>query len=449
MDNEFLELNKKQGNSDIDTKLKEMRDTDAKMLAKLDVYLEKYFSKEEIEYIKTGNKSEKLEITVGDVDPKSLFYKYFPVFRDQDGSNNGERLDFQKAYYGTTEDIAKKLVESNSPYYGGEKQEYKGNIATPVIMRIIKLIKQKESEGKSLISKDGFFKDASSEIPTISVGDFNLRLAKKQEYLDGLPLFLGELAKTCQVIGKSGGIYGLDYLLNPNVETLVFTKNIVSGDSVKEIVVGSPAICLSEDGKKIIISAIELVNTPADIASTLLKGMAQALYEKYKDMGVQEVQVGIGARTLNDLGYNKFIDGEDGCPEYNKVRAQTATAEDIEKIARIASGIVPAVSEKEAKLKKVKNLPTQSKLIACPLVGDAEDIRPSNSVLGVNRDIRFRISLCDGATSESLKQQVALEKRELDEKNPSVFKRLGETMVSKFGLRSASPDSMRREYFRE
>ena len=448
MENEFLDPAMGQTHSSVGSELACIEAVNAEMLGKLDAYLERYFSKEEIEYIKTGNAGS-LTLTSGaGISPMGLFSKYFPIFRDRDGSTPEERREPQKTYYGTTEDIATKLANSDSPYFGGEKHEYKGNIATPVIMRIIELIRQKESEGKSLISKEGFFKEAS-EIPTISVGDFNIRLAKKQEYLDGLPLFLGELSKTCQVIGKSGSAYGLDYLLNPNVETLVFTKNIVRGDSVEEVVVGSPAICLSEDGKKIIISAIELVNTPSDIASTLIRGMAQALYEKYRDMGVEEVQVGIGARTLHDLGYDKFIDGENGCPEYNRVRAQTATAEDIEKIAKIASGTVPAVSEKEARSKKSRNLPLQSKLAACPLKADADDVRPHDSVLGVNRDIRFRISLCDETTSEALKQQVAVEKEELDAKNPSVFRRLGGIIASKFRLRSTSPDSMRREYFRE
>lgn len=446
MEKEFLDPIMGQTHSSVGDELKDIEKVNAEMLNKLDIYLKRYFSDVEIEYIKTGNKSDVLKITETEINPD--FSKYFPIFRDRDGSTAEERRQPQKEYYGTTDDIAIKLAKSDSPYFGGEKREYKGNIATPVIMRIIQLIRQKESEGKSLISKEGFFKEAS-QIPTISVGDFNIRIAKKQEYLDGLPLFLGELSKTCQVIGKSGGAYGLEYLLNPNVETLVFTKNIVRGDSIEEVVLGSPAICLSENGEKIIISAIELVNTPTEIASTLIRSMAQALYEKYKDKGVKEVQVGIGARTLHELGYDKFIDGENGCSEYNRVRAQTASAEDIEKIAKIVSGVVPAESEKEVKSKKSKNLALQSKLAACPLRGDAEDIRPCDSVLGVNRDIRFRISLCDGATSEALKRQVALEKQELDAKNPSVFRRLGEIIASKFTLRSTSPDSLRKEYFRE
>lgn len=448
MENNFIEVNRPTINTENTNKINNIKEIDQLMLSKLDEYLVRYFSQDEIQYIKTG-KSNNVIISKP-LKASEIFFKYFPYFRSsEEGLTAEERKEPQKIYYGTAENIAINLINGNSPYYGGEHNEYKGNIATNIIIRIIEVIRQKELEGNSLILKNGFFK-TDEKIPTISVGDYNVRFATKNEYLDGLPLFLGELAKTCQVIGKSGGAYGLDYLLNPNVENLVFTKNIVDGDSIKEVIVGSPSISLSKDKTKIIISAIELVNTPHEIADTLIKGISQALYEKYKNKGIKEIQVGIGARTLHDLGYDKFVDGNDGCPEYNHVRSQSATPEDIEKISKFTKNEEIAKSEKELKEKRKKtkdNNLQKNYLLGCSLNPDAEDCRSNDSVLSKNRDIRYRLSLCDESVSKSLKEQFDKEKLDLDNKYPSVFKRLEDIIKYKFHLKSNSSDGLRREYF--
>ena len=167
------------------------------------------------------------------------------------------------------------------------------------------------------------------------------------------------------------------------------------------------------------------------------------IYEKYKEFGIEEVQVGIGARTLNDLGYDKFVDGDGGCPEYNAVRAQEATQKDVEKISKIALGLTPALTKEESKKEELEKLkqpnkndkkavyPLQSKLLSCSLKADAEDNRPDDSVLGSNRDIRYRLSLCDEVTSQKLFEQVSKEKDEFDKKYPSAFVRLADALECK------------------
>lgn len=62
---------------------------------------------------------------------------------------------------------------------------------------------------------------------------------------------------------------------------------------------------------------------------------------------------------------------------------------------------------------------------------DVEDNRPDDSVLGSNRDIRYRLSLCDEATFKELFEQVSKEKAGLDKKYPSVFERLAGVLECK------------------
>lgn len=235
----------------------------------------------EISFLRKDNKNYEPKILT-----RKVFEKYFP------NSKNAINIDSE------LKNKSKNLYEGNSKYYRKKDGLYCGTFDIELADKILILFHDKNYIKKI---KQGIFYNIISEI---TFNSYSVVLLKDIDYLQGLPLYIGETTNTCESLGKLGSDLAINHLITPELQICLIKKKLSNN---KEIHLGHALLWISKDKDKIVLSALETKNIPIHINIELLKKLSIALCENMKNKLDTNfnIQIGLGGRTLRSLGYYK------------------------------------------------------------------------------------------------------------------------------------------------
>ncbi len=288
---------------------------------------------------------------------QQLFNKHFP--------NNKYSVEI----YPDMQSKAERLFQGNSPYIRAQDNMYCGSFDIEFADKLMNIFHDKSIINS--IQKGVFF----NAVPSFDIDAYSISILSRQDYLDGIPLYIGESTNTCESVGKLGSDLAINYLFNPKSQIVLIQKNLTDGSKIH---LGHFLVWTNNERNKIVLSAFESIYIPEQICCKILTKIAYVLYDIFNahlHFQKQElrIQIGIGGRTLRSIGHPKENFPQNLLPRHLEIVRGISKPSDYEELMQcIKQNNNPLLNDLQLKLDDIQ---IESDISGCEVHEDSRYYR--------------------------------------------------------------------------